>query len=134
MSRRFSAIALAWSVITPRRYRGIARNVAYGTESWIAGRRASGFYVQHIAANRDRMIESFLMAARDLINKDRADVIIPQGITQCPVQMKPDWLSKELGVPVVEGIGAPIRMAALMAGLGLRHSRLRWHKQGSQPR
>ena len=106
------------------------RNVA----SWIAGRRASGFYVQHIAANKDKMIESFLMAARDLIDKDGADVIIPQGITQCPVQMKPDWLSGELGVPVVEGIGAPIRMAALMAGLGLRHSRLRWQKAGSQPR
>ena len=76
------------------------------------------------------MIESFLMAARDLIEKDGADVIIPQGITQCPVQMKPDWLSRELGVPVVEGIGAPIRMAALMAGLGLKHSRVRWQKAG----
>jgi Asp/Glu/hydantoin racemase len=108
--------------------------VSYGMLSWIAGRRASGFYLQHIAANKDRMIESFLMAARDLIDKDGADVIIPQGITQCPVQMKPDWLAQELGVPVVEGIGAPIRMAALMAGLGLRHSRVRWQKEGSQPR
>ncbi len=78
-------------------------------EQFIAGRRASGFYVQHIADNRDKMIESFLMAARALIEEDRADVIIPQGITQCPVQMKPEWLSEQLGVPVVEGIGAPIR-------------------------
>jgi hypothetical protein len=48
--------------------------------------------------------------------------------------MKPQWLAEQLGVPVVEGIGAPIRMAALMAGLGLKHSRLRWQKAGSQPR
>jgi len=111
-----------------------AQTRAYGMESFIAGRRASGFYVQHIAANQDAMVESFLMAARALIEEDGADVIIPQGITQCPVQMKPQWLSAELGVPVVEGIGAPIRMAAMLASLGLRQSRVRWQKEASQPR
>jgi allantoin racemase len=115
-------------------YRHRSQCVAYGMENFIAGRRASGFYVQHIADNKDKMIESFLLAARDLIERDHADVIIPQGITQCPVQMKPQWLSEQLGVPVVEGIGAPIRMAALLAGLGLKQSRVRWQKQGSQPR
>lgn len=110
-----------------------AQTRAYGMEEWIAGRRASGFYVQHIADNKDKMIESFLMAAHTLIEEDGADVIIVQGITQCPVQMKPDWLTEQLGVPVVEGIGAPIRMAALLVSLGLRHSRVRWQKAGSQP-
>ncbi len=106
----------------------------YGMESFIAGRRASGVYLQHIAQNRDRMIQSFLAAARALIDEDGAQVIIPQGITQCPVQMQPKWLSEQLGVPVVEGIGAPIRLAALMVSLGLKHSRLRWEKAGSQPK
>lgn len=111
-----------------------AQCVAYGMENFIAGRRSSGVYLQHIADNRSKMIESFLMAARALIDEDGADVIIPQGITQCPVQMKPDWLSKELGVPVVEGIGAPIKMAGLLVSLGLRQSRVRWQKAGSQPK
>jgi allantoin racemase len=111
-----------------------AQTIAYGMEQFIAGRRASGFYVQHIAGNKDRMVESFLLAARALIEEDGADVIIPQGITQCPVQMKPSWLIEQLGVPVVEGIGAPIRMAAMLASLGLRQSRVRWQKAGSQPR
>jgi Asp/Glu/hydantoin racemase len=103
-------------------------------ESFIAGRRASGFYLQHIAANKDKMIESFLAAARALIAQDGADVIIAQGITQCPVTMKPQWLAQELGVPVVEGIGAPIKMAAMLVSLGLTQSRVRWQKEGSQPR
>src|SRR5215469_8903488 len=47
-----------------------AQTIAYGMERFIAGRRASGFYVQHIADNRDKMIESFLMAARALIEED----------------------------------------------------------------
>src|SRR5580704_444776 len=108
-----------------------AQTKAYGMESFIAGRRASGFYVQHIADNKNKMVESFLAAARALIEEDGADVIIPQGITQCPVQMKPDWLSRQLGVPVVEGIGAPIKLAAMLASLGLRQSRVRWQKEGS---
>ena len=127
---RFGVVCYHPSAIARHR----AQCVAYGMESWIAGRRASGFYRAAHRRQQGPHDRIFLMAARDLIDKDGADVIIPQGITQCPVQMKPDWLSRELGVPVVEGIGAPIRMAALMAGLGLRHSRVRWQKEGSQPR
>jgi len=111
-----------------------AQTRAYGMESFIAGRRASGFYLQHIADNRERMIESFLAAARALIDQDGADVIIAQGITQCPLEMQPRWLMGELGVPVVEGIGAPIKMAAALVALGLTQSRIRWQKAGSQPR
>jgi allantoin racemase len=107
---------------------------AYGMEPWIAGRRASGFHLNEIADNKDKMVESFLQAARDLITKDGADVIIAQGITQCPIHMKPEWLMQELGVPVVEGIGAPIRMAGLIVGLGLKHSRLRWPYSKSRPK
>ena len=36
----------------------------------------------------------------------------------------------ELGVPVVEGIGAPIKMAAMLVSLGLTQSRVRWQKEG----
>jgi allantoin racemase len=127
---RFGVVCYHPSAIPRHR----AQTQAYGMENWIAGRRASGYYVQHVEANKEQMIESFLAAARDLIEKDGAEVIIPQGITQCPVQMNPKWLSEQLGVPVVEGIGAPIRMAALLVSLGLKHSRVRWQKAGSQPR
>ena len=58
-----------------------------------------------------------------------ADVIIPTGITQCPVHIDPKRLMKELDVPVAEGIGAPIRIAATFADLGLH--RRRWPKSRS---
>ena len=72
-------------------------------------------------------IENFVNEAKRLI-KQGAEVIIPMGISQCPVHIKPGWLQDQLGVPVVEAIGAPIRMAALLAGLGLKQSRVRWPK------
>jgi len=127
---RFGIICYHESVI-PRQ---ITQTRMYGMENWIAGRRASGFKLKDIGANKDEMKKNFIAAGRSLIEENGADVIIVHGITQCPVHMKPDVLTKEWGVPVVEGIGAPIRMAAMLAGLGLKHSRKRWPKSNARPK
>ncbi|MCL5960932.1 MAG: aspartate/glutamate racemase family protein [Chloroflexi bacterium] len=103
----------------------------YGMESWIAGIRTVGIDLPDLAANHDRVVENFVAEARKLINEDGADVIIPAGISQCPVHIKPDWLRQELGVPVVEGIGSPIRLAATLVSLGVKVSRVRWPKSPS---
>ena len=103
----------------------------YGMEHKIVGWAGSGFDLPDIAANHDTMVENFVAAARKLIDENGADVIIPTGITQCPVHIDPKWLMKELGVPVSEGIGAPIRIAATFADLGLHQSRRRWPKSRS---
>ncbi|MBI2531943.1 MAG: hypothetical protein HYW03_06960, partial [Deltaproteobacteria bacterium] len=82
-----------------------------------------------LAAHRDEVVQNFVNEARRLI-KLGAEVIIPMGISQCPVHIDPKGLQQQLGVPVVEGFGAPIRMAALLASLGLKQSRVRWPKSG----
>ncbi len=103
----------------------------YGMEPWVVGFRETGFDLPDLAANHDAAVESFVAQARSLIEKDGAEVILPMGISQCPVHMKPDWLMRELGVPVVEGIGAPIRLAATLVSLGLAQSRGRWARSAS---
>jgi allantoin racemase len=103
----------------------------YGMDDKIVGWRACGFDLPDLAANHDAVVENFVAGARALI-KDRAvEVILPLGISQCPIHMKPEWLSEQLGVPVVEGSGAPIRLAAMLAELNLTHSRTRWPKSSS---
>jgi allantoin racemase len=106
--------------------RAMVRN--YGMENKIAGWRATEISLPDMTANHDAVITNFVAAARSLIERDGAEVILPLGISQCPIHIKPDWLMDQLSVPVVEGIGAPIRFAAMLAGLGLRHSRKRWPK------
>jgi allantoin racemase len=115
------------SYSTPRT---LARARKYGMEHFIAGMQSVQMPKSDMTANRDLLVETFLAHARKLIDEKGAQVIIPAGITQCPVQMSAEFLSKELGVPVVEGIGAPIRMAAMLAGLGYRHSRIRYPRTG----
>lgn len=127
---RFGVICYHPSVIPRQR----TQTKAYGMEDWIAGRRAVGFHLREMADNKQAMIDAFIAAGRALIDENGADVIIAHGITQCPIHIKPEWAMEQLGVPVVEGIGAPIRMAAMIASLGLKHSRKRWPKSNAKPR
>lgn len=100
----------------------------YGMEHKMAGWRCSGFDLPDISANLDTMTENFVVRARSLVREEGCDVILALGVTQCPVMMDPTHLSREIGVPVVEGIGAPIRLAGMLASLGLTHSRRRWRR------
>ena len=99
----------------------------YGMEERIADFGVSGFDLPDLTAHREEVITNFVNEAKRLIGAG-AEVIIPMGISQCPVHIKPQWLQEQVGVPVVEGIGTPIRMAGMLAGLGLSHSRVRWVK------
>ena len=114
--------------LLPLGYRLVER---YGMSGKVVGWESSGFDLPDAGANLKAFTDNFISRARHLVEHRGADVILPLGITQCPVHVKPDWLAKELGVPVVEGIGAPIRLAAMFAGLGLRHSRRYWPKSAS---
>jgi allantoin racemase len=105
----------------------------YGMRDKVVAYRESGFHLPDIAANRETVVANFVANAKSLVEEHDCDVILPMGITQCPVHVKPDWLSAQLGVPVVEGIGAPIRLAAMFAGLGLRHSRRHWPRSPLLP-
>ena len=99
----------------------------------IVGWKVSGFHLPDIIANREKCLANFVRHARELVEEDGAEVILPMGITQCPVHINPDWLADQLGVPVIEGIGAPIRLAAMFADLKLRHSRKHWPRSALFP-
>lgn len=105
----------------------------YGMTDRIAGWKVSGFHLPDIIANREACLANFVRHARELVEQDDAEVILPMGITQCPVHINPDWLADQLGVPVIEGIGAPIRLAAMFADLKLRHSRKHWPRSALFP-
>lgn len=123
LGRRFGIIMYD-DFVLPLGYRMVER---FNMMSKVVGWRTCGFELPDIIANRDKVVSTFVDKARELV-KAGADVILPMGITQCPVHIKADWLMKELGVPVVEGIGAPIRLAAMLVSLNLSYSRAYWPK------
>jgi allantoin racemase len=123
LGRRFGVIMYDESVL-PLGYRMVDR---FHMMDKVIGWRTCGFELSEITKNRDAVERAFVEQARELV-KLGADVILPMGVTQCPVHIKPDWLMRELGVPVVEGIGAPIRLAAMLVSLKLNYSRAYWPK------
>jgi len=125
LGRRFGIIMYD-DLVIPLGYRMVER---FRMIDKVVGWRTCGFELPDIIANRDQVVSRFVDNARELV-KLGADVILPMGITQCPVHIKPDWLMQELGVPVVEGIGAPIRLAAMLVSLKLNYSRAYWPKSG----
>jgi allantoin racemase len=121
LGRRFG-IMMYHDFVLPLGYRMVER---FNMMPKVIGWRTCGFELPDIIANRDKVISTFVDSARELVRLG-ADVILPMGITQCPVHIKPDFLMKELGVPVVEGIGAPIRLAHMLVHLKLNYSRSYW--------
>ena len=121
LGRRFG-IMMYHDFVLPLGYRMVER---FNMMPKVIGWRTCGFELPDIIANRDKVVNTFIDSARELV-KMGADVILPMGITQCPVHIKPDFLMKELGVPVVEGIGAPIRLAHMLVHLKLNYSRTYW--------
>ncbi|MBC7779218.1 MAG: hypothetical protein H7125_03850 [Proteobacteria bacterium] len=105
----------------------------HGMAERIAGWKDVGLDNPDLAGKRDQVIASFLNAARSLIDENGAEVIIPMGVSHCPTLFTAQWAAEQLQVPVVDGIGAPIRLAATLASLKLTHSRIRWPKSTSRP-
>jgi allantoin racemase len=125
---RFGFITYRDESIGPAR----ARVHSYGMGDRIAGFRSSKLQMTEYAGAPNRLQDNFLAAARALIEEDGAHVIIPAGVSQCPVHLDPAWLTAELGVPIVEGFGAPIHVAATLARLRVVASRMRYPRAGEE--
>jgi allantoin racemase len=88
----------------------------------VVGFRALEIPLLDSTAKRGPMRERFLQMARDLIDKEDAEVIVPMGVTMVPVQYPAVEFSKELGVPVLDALATSIQTAEAMVRTGAIHS------------
>jgi allantoin racemase len=82
LGRRFGIIVyddFVWPLI----YRMVDR---FHMMDKVIGWRSCGFELPDIIANRDKVVDTFVKNAHELV-KMGADVIMPMGITQCPVHI-----------------------------------------------
>ncbi len=97
----------------------------YGCEDRIVRSQDIGISIYQLKEDPDEVRRRFVAAGRQLV-KEGAHVIIPAGVSCCPVWMTADSLAEEIGVPVVECVGAPVRVATSLAQLNLVASRQRY--------
>ena len=98
----------------------------YAMGGRVAGYAHVGTDLTELAASSDRLHDAFVTAARGLVSSHQADVIVSAGISLCPIHLDRGALEADIGLPVVEPIGAPIHVAAMLARLQARHSPMRW--------
>lgn len=90
----------------------------YGLAQQVCGYADVGTDLTELASVRDQLHARFVEAARRLRRDQGADVIVSAGISLCPIHLEREQLEADLGVRVVEAIGAPIELAATLARMG----------------
>jgi allantoin racemase len=88
----------------------------------VVGFRALEIPLLDSTAQRGAMRERFMQMARELIEGEDAEVIVPMGVTMVPVQYPPAEFSNELGVPVMDALATSIQTAEMLVRTGTTHS------------
>jgi len=95
---------------------------AWRVNDSVVGIRSIGVPLPESTKERDLMRARFIDAARDLIDRHDAELIVPMGVTMVPVQYSAQELAKELGVPIMDALKTSIQTAEMMVRMGLTHS------------
>jgi allantoin racemase len=116
LAPRFSVIVTLPSVL----YRQEAEIRKLGLQNHVASIRAVDMKVSDLRSNRDLLKERFLCEARKAIEEDGACVIIPGcgGMTG-----RAHEFQQELGVPVIEPLGAAVKLVETMVDLKISQSK-----------
>lgn len=89
----------------------------YGLERQCAGIWACEMEVLALDIDRESTFERILATSRDALRTDESDALV---LGCAGMAWLPARLSAELGVPVIDGVGAATAMAAGLIRLGLR--------------
>ena len=116
LGHRFSLIMASESSA----YRHRHEAMKLGLEDKFASVRRSKFRVLDLLEDRRATLESFLGAAREAIEEDGADVIIPACFGMTGIAREAQEI---LGVPVIDPAGAAITMAESLIRMGLSQSK-----------
>jgi allantoin racemase len=95
---------------------------AWRVSDSVVGIRSVEIPLPESTKNRAAMRERFITIARDLVDNEHAEIIVPMGVTMVPVQYSPQEFEKELGVPVMDALMTSIQTAEMMVRMGLTHS------------
>ncbi len=83
--------------------------------------RASGMSTLEVDADPERAARAIVAEARRAVEDDHAEVICLGCAGMAGLE---EAITTELGVPVIDGIGAAVRLAEAVVGLGLKTSKI----------
>jgi len=97
---------------------------SYGLDGFVSDIRPLGVYGKDIAKRKNEIFEITTKLIRDLIEKTRAEIILPLGGALIPYVVNPDDLAKATGVQVLNTKAIGIRFAEMCVSFGWTQSAL----------
>jgi allantoin racemase len=101
---------------------------SWGAVEPITSIRAVHVPITEMAARLDDLRRRFLEEARDAIESEGAEVILPLGMTMVPVLLGAADLAQELGVPVLDPLALTLHVASGLAAGNFNNSRVAYPK------
>ncbi|HVR33028.1 MAG TPA: aspartate/glutamate racemase family protein [Acidimicrobiia bacterium] len=96
----------------------------WGIDGHVTSIREVGVAVTEMAADPGRLRERFLAVAREAVETEGAELILPLGMTMVPVHLDAGDLTAELGIPVLDPLALSLRMAEGLAATRFVNSRV----------
>jgi allantoin racemase len=95
---------------------------SWGVYDYVISIRGINIPLPDSTKERVTMRQRFLDIARRHIDEERAEIIVPMGVTMVPVQYSAAEFSAEIGVPVLDALATSVQTAEIMVRMGLTHS------------
>lgn len=95
---------------------------SWGVENLFTPIRAINIPMLEVRTRKEENRERVITLARRAV-EEGAELILPFCLVNIPVHMSPKEVEDAVGVPVLDGDAISIRIAEMLVGLGLSHSR-----------
>ena len=96
---------------------------SYGMEQFVVAFETIGIGLTELGPSGPTVRDRLIATVTRMVDEHDVDVM---GVSMCPVIVSRAELEEAVGVPVVDGISAPIEMAACLLRLGLHPSERQW--------
>ncbi|MPZ60940.1 MAG: hypothetical protein GEU93_06525 [Propionibacteriales bacterium] len=96
----------------------------WGVADRVTSIRSVGIVITDMVAQFDELRTRFLDLAKMTLEEERAELVLPLGMTVVPVLLSADDLTQELDVPVLDPLALSMSIAATLARTGYQNSRI----------
>lgn len=92
-------------------------------DSYVTSVRSVDIDIVSMVKEAQRLRERFVSTAKDAVDAENAQLVVPMGMTMVPVLMSAPELSREIGVPVLDPLALSLHTAATLARIRFSNSR-----------
>jgi allantoin racemase len=96
---------------------------AWRVDGYVTSIRHVDIEITSMTDDSERLRERFVAIAKEAMEREGAQAVVPMGMTMVPVTMSATELSRELGVPVLDPLALSLHTAAALARTGVTNSR-----------